>query len=571
MGGETANGSWFSVFWPVSRKTAVDNKASIGILASEVASLMLKVVNLWRSLSDLEAMSLKEELINSVGLKILVSDNDDFLMELALNEILDNFEYLARSVARLGKRCADPVFHRFELFVDNPAQYSFQWSGWEYKSKKMEKKVKKMERFAAAMTQLSQELEVLAELEQTFRRMQANPEQSRVKLLEFQKKVMWQRQEVKNLRHMSPWNRSYDYIVRLLAKSLLTILERIIHVYGNSHLSTQQQNDCPDMDASHLPRSHSFSVPVHSSFNPSYNQFHGFHSEPLGSGPVSSNTDSVTDRSKRTNTLQQALNAAPALRRKHLRSASKQLAHIGPFKGCMWVGNESPVVQSCMPTTGGSMRLNDCHMKSVDKMNIVDKLSLSCRNIIYSKLSIKGRLKPAPITLGDSALALHYANVIILIERMVSSPHLVDLETRDDLYNMLPAAVRSALRAKLKWCTKSKDSSIYDANLAEGWIQALTQILEWLAPLAHNMIKWHSERNFEKEYTTSKANVLLVQTLYFANQPKTEAAMIELLVGLNYVCRIDREIGSRDTAEFAGARSYNGVCLGKNDICNEYD
>ena len=104
MGGETANGSWFSVFWPVSRKAAVDNKASIGILASEVATLMLKVVNLWRSLSDMEVMSMKEEIINSVGLKILVSDNDDFLMELALNEILDNFEYLARSVARLGKR-----------------------------------------------------------------------------------------------------------------------------------------------------------------------------------------------------------------------------------------------------------------------------------------------------------------------------------------------------------------------------------------------------------------------------------------------------------------------------------
>ncbi|KAF7818723.1 uncharacterized protein G2W53_024178 [Senna tora] len=545
MGGETVNGSWFSVLWPVSRKTAPDNKASVGILASEVASLMLKVVHLWRSLSDMEVMILKEEITNSVGVKILVSDDDDFLMELALNEVLDNFEYLARSAARLGKRCIDPVYHRFELFVDNPAQNYFQWSGWEYKSKKMEKKVKKMERFAAAMTQLSQELEVLAELEQTFRRMQANPEVSRIKLLEFQKKVMWQRQEVRNLRDMSPWNRNYDYIVRLLARSLFTILERIIHVFGNSHLpAQQQQNDCH----------HSFSVPVHSSFHPSYNGFYGFHSEPLERRPVS-NSDLVADKSKSG---------------KHLRSGSKQLVNIGPFKGCMSIGNDSPVVKSCMSTTGGSMRLNNCHQKNIDRMNTADKLSLYRRSRIYSKLSIKGRLKPAPITLGDSALALHYANVIILIEKMVSSPHLVDCETRDDLYNMLPAAIRSALRAKLKWYTKSNDSSVYDANLETGWIQALTQILDWLAPLAHNMIRWHSERNFEKEHTASKANVLLVQTLYFANQPKTEAAMIELLVGLNYVCRINRDIGGRDVPEFAGTRSCSGVGLGKNDVYNEY-
>ena len=132
MGGETVNGSWFSVLWPVSRKSASDNKAVVGVLALEVAGLMLKVVNLWQSLSDAEVLSLREGIVNSVGVKTLVSDDDDYLMELALNEILDNFQSLARSVARLGKKCVDPVYHRFEHFVHNPAQNYFQWSGWEY-------------------------------------------------------------------------------------------------------------------------------------------------------------------------------------------------------------------------------------------------------------------------------------------------------------------------------------------------------------------------------------------------------------------------------------------------------
>ncbi|KAI4349038.1 hypothetical protein L6164_009686 [Bauhinia variegata] len=208
-----------------------------------------------------------------------------------------------------------------------------------------------------------------------------------------------------------------------------------------------------------------------------------------------------------------------------------------------------------MATTGGSMRLNDPH--NADKMKSADKLALSFRTMIYSKLSVKGRLLRAPpLTLGDAALALHYANVIILIEKMVSSPHLIDHETRDELYNMLPTAIRTTLRAKLKLYSKGNHSSLYDANISAGWTMTLTQILDWLAPLAHKMIRWHSERNFEKEHTTSTSSVLLVQTLYFANQSRTEAAIIELLLGLNYLYRIDR--------------SCNGVRLRNNLIVNEY-
>ncbi|KAK7337174.1 hypothetical protein VNO77_17736 [Canavalia gladiata] len=570
MGGETVNGSWFSALWPVSRKNASDSKAVIGVLALEVAGLMLKMVNLWQSLSDGEVLSLREGIVNSVGVKMLVSDDDDYLMELALNEILDNFQSLAQSVARMGKKCTDPVYHRLELFVRNPVQNYFQWSGWEYKSKKMERKVKKMEKFVAAMTQFSQELEVLAEVEQTFRRMQANPELHRVKLLEFQKKVMLHRQEVRNLRDMSPWNRSYDYIVRLLARSLFTILERIILVFGNNPLPTlQQQHDSLHMNANNLLRSHSFSVLMHSSIHPSENDFYGFNSGPVG-GRLASNSGFVVDKSKRKKKQQQVLHQS-VLRGKHSYSESKQLGHVVAFKGCMSAANNSPVIQSCMQTNGGSMRLTDCHAKSIDKMKTVDKLSLSNIIRIYSKLSINNRLKPASFTLGDAALALHYANMILLIERMVAPPQLIDPETRDDLYHMLPNSIRTALRAKLKCHKKGKSSSIHhDANLAAEWNLVLTRILEWLAPLAHNMIRWHSERNFEKENTPSNANVLLVQTLYFANQAKTEAAMVDLLVGLNHVCKIDTNVGIRDTRDFARTRSYNAVRLKKNGMYNEF-
>lgn len=150
-------------------------------------------------------------------------------------------------------------------------------------------------------------------------------------------------------------------------------------------------------------------------------------------------------------------------------------------------------------------------------------------------------LKPPATTLGAAALALHYANLIIVIEKMIKSPQLVGVDARDDVYAMLPDSIRSSLRARLKGVMFSAS----DPVLAGEWKDALGRILGWLSPLAHNMIKWQSERSFEQRNLVQKTNVLLLQTLYFANKEKTEATITELLVGLNYIWRFEREMNAK--------------------------
>ncbi|KAJ6719445.1 PLANT/PROTEIN (DUF668) [Salix purpurea] len=144
-----------------------------------------------------------------------------------------------------------------------------------------------------------------------------------------------------------------------------------------------------------------------------------------------------------------------------------------------------------------------------------------------------------PSSIGGSALALHYANVIIVIEKLLRYPHLVGEEARDDLYQMLPTSLRVSLRTHLK--SYAKNLAIYDAPLAHDWKETLDGILRWLAPLAHNFIRWQSERNFEQHQIVNRTNVLLLQTLYFADRGKTEAAICELLVGMNYICRYEHQ------------------------------
>jgi hypothetical protein len=144
-----------------------------------------------------------------------------------------------------------------------------------------------------------------------------------------------------------------------------------------------------------------------------------------------------------------------------------------------------------------------------------------------------------PSTIGGSALALHYANIIIIIEKLLQYPHLVGEEARDDLYQMLPSSLRASLRKSLR--TYARSIAIYDAFLAHDWRETLEKTLAWLAPMAHDTMRWQAERNFEQQQIVLKGHVLLLQTLYFADREKTEAVVCELLVGLNYICRYEQQ------------------------------
>ncbi|KAI3743494.1 hypothetical protein L1987_61204 [Smallanthus sonchifolius] len=492
--------SWFTSIWKPSRKTATLDleKPIIGIMSFEVARLMTKLANLWQVLSDKQMSRLQEELTNSLGTRNLVSDNHDYLMELALTEIVDNIKCVAKAVSRLGKRCTDPVYHNLDLIFDNPIEIDVNWCGWEYKLKKMEKRVKKMKRFAAVTLQLCEELEVLSELENGLKRMQDN-NSNQMKINEFEKKVTWQLEEVNGLREMSTWVRTYDYTIRLLLRSLFTIVERVKGVFG-------------------------ISTPIGS---PGVNDFQD------GRYLVRSNSISALSGHPSKNSIQRSLSNLGYKQRKNLKNlqihypssvvcgtqppvASRSLTQVGLLKGCMTSDLDSPKVNGTF-------------------QNPVNILFFPHKEL--SKGSQNG-LKP---TLGEAALALHYANVIIFIERLAISPHFISPVSREDLYHMLTTNIKNSLKEKLSFEFKND----YNRDLASDWSSSIQKTLEWLVPLAQNMIKWHSERNFEKQVMDSGGNVLLVNTLHYADQEKSEEAITDLVLGLHYISKFGREINSK--------------------------
>ncbi|KAL2502659.1 hypothetical protein Fot_36507 [Forsythia ovata] len=559
MGSETVTENWFGNIWRSSRKSiALDpQKPVIGILAFEVSRLMSKVVNIWQCLGDQKIVRLREEIVNSVGIQKLVSLDDDYLMDLVLAEIIENLVSVAKSVAILGKKCADPMYHNLERVFVDPGEMDPKWISWQYRLKKMERKVKKMEKFVACTEQLYHELEVLAEIEQNLRRMQAGADMGQVNLFEFQRKIVWQNLEVKNLQETSPWVRTYDYIVRILFRSLFTIVERIKHLYRVNQIGNVE--DCNHYEHPHsdfLVRRNSVSARIHFSVYTSENKLYRSFSD------LGLSDDKSGSRNKKLHVLSQSSIHSG----KNTPMKARRLAPDG-FKGQMTGGSNSPVKGSYTPSTSDTLGSNKTSNKDNDDTNAVPARYCSTTPTKQSFFNSKRKLLNAPIsTLGYAALALHYANIILLIKKLSPAPHLISHNLRDNLYNMLPTNIRNRLRAKLIVFSKSSGSLIYDAAVAEEWKLALARILEWLSPLALNTIRWYSDLNVERQQVIFGSNVLLVQTLHFANQVKTEAAIIELLMGLNYLSRICRKTSEKTSRQSLCSRMCYGYILPKDNI-----
>lgn len=588
--------SWFRNWWRIPRKhEAGPQKEVLGVLAFEVASLMSKLVHLWHLLSDKQVVRLREEIKNSVGIQKLVSEDEEFIANLICREIIENLTHVAKAVARLGKKCSDPGLKSFENAFDELLRIGSDPFGWEFTWKKMEKKLKKMERFISINATLYQEMEMLSDYTQTLKRMKGN-EGDFENLLEFQKKVALKQQEVKTLREVSLWNKTYDHTALLLASSIFTLFGRIKHVFGINF--SEDVEDSRNLTSDFIYRSQSVSALLQSSVHPSENtsipryssgplgtlmafsgplskpkRMNDYHSGPLSaastkSGPMSGKGNNVNfysgplgkastksgpifGKEKTGKKMWLTRDKLPALSGKKPPSKASRLTQVGPFKGCLMATDSFSVVNChSSPVPNGAKDSNVVHLPQGERVHTKSSI-----------LSSKCRLLDAPPeTLGAAALALHYANVIILLEKLVASPHLIGHDARDDLYNMLPASVRAALRAKLKPYGKNLASLVYDTELAGEWTAAMASMLEWLAPLAHNMIRWQSERSYEQQNLVSRTNVLLVQTLYFANKDKTEETITELLVGLNYVWRFGREANVRALQECASSRMFD-ECL----------
>lgn len=547
---------------PRSAESCNDKKKQvIGILSFEVANVMSKTVYLHKSLTDPEISKLKNEILGSQGVQNLVSSDESYLLELALAEKLDDLNRVAAVVSRLGKKCAEPALQGFEHVYADVMSGVIDVKELGFLVKDMEGMVRKMERYVNATSNLYSETEVLNELEQATKKFQHNQhEESR---RAFEQKLIWQRQDVRHLREISLWNQTYDKVVELLARTVCTVYARICSVFGDSAMgmgkaglncegSPPNKDEIGRVDLQRHPQVGS--EPLKRAFS----KGNGLHSGPIEKAVVLKRGSSFKpqmDSRKGELALFRAedfsfpCGASPGRLFMECLSLSSS---VSKYDDDIYEHeDQSTRISECYSVANGGSRREHrnhpgpgCHNRAQIGIPLNGDLTQrQSKSGVWNgaRFGPKSRLTvyAPPSTVGGSALALHYANVIIVIEKLLRYPHLVGEEARDDLYQMLPTSLRVSLKTNLK--SYVKNLAIYDAPLAHDWKETLDGILKWLAPLAHNMIRWQSERNFEQQQIVTRTNVLLLQTLYFADREKTEAAICRLLVGLNYICRYEHQ------------------------------
>ncbi|KAM5553072.1 protein PSK SIMULATOR 1 [Rosa sericea] len=521
-------------------------KQTIGILSFEVANVMSKTVYLHKSLTDSEISKLKVEILKSEGVQRLVSSDEAYLLELALAEKLEDLNRVAAVVARLGKRCVEPALQGFEHVYGDLVNGVIEVRELGFLVKDMEGMIRKLERYVNATSNLYGELEVLNELEQATKKFQNNQHEESKRA--FEQKLIWQKQDVRHLKDISLWNQTYDKVVELLARTVCTIYATIRGVFGDSGLSKDHGGSIggasPPPVSGQIDARRVSQEPLRRVLS----KKKGFHSGPFEKAVVVKKGSSFKPQFDSRRGGELALFRAEDFNFPCGTSpgrlfmdclVSSSVVDDDDVDSAGGYEERSSQTSSCGVANGGLRRDYPNHSGCFSRVQMVMQSNSGGMN--GAPFGPKSRLMvyAPPSTVGGSALALHYANVIIVVEKLLRYPYLVGEEARDDLYHMLPTSLRLSLRTNLK--SYVKNLAIYDAPLAHDWKETLDGILRWLAPLAHNMIRWQSERNFEQQQIVTRTHVLLLQTLYFADRKKTEAAICQLLVGLNYICRYEHQ------------------------------
>ncbi|XP_062207424.1 protein PSK SIMULATOR 1-like [Phragmites australis] len=456
---------------PVDLRLPAGPQAALGILAFEAAAAMSKLLSLHRSLSDQEVSRLRSDAMRSAGVAYLNSTDQAFLLKLACAELVVSLDAAAAAVARLGLRCGIDFGGVYTCLKAGAADARLDL----LVAKGLRVKAKKMERLVAATAKLCSEMEALDELVAVERKINVRGWSRLSGPIPAQPVVAAAAQAGE-----SPGADS-------LRQELKTQRLKVRRLKEES-LWNQSYEKAVSLMARAACAVFVRICTIFGPFVPSL-------PPPL----PSATTDSVQTR------LSKLL---------HPRSA-KAKASSGPITRRDGPSRVHPPMSNSCPIIG---------LRPSGKKSPTD----------WRKL-----LDAPPSTVGGAGLDQQYANVIVSAEellRMEAEGRQEEAAAeRAEMYEMLPAKLRAAVRSKLReWW---RDPGPLDAGLAHGWKDAVDRIMAWLGPMARDTVQWQSERNMDRTRRFDGApRVYALQTLRWANKEKAEAAIVEVLVALSCIC-----------------------------------
>ncbi|PAN22342.1 hypothetical protein PAHAL_4G012800 [Panicum hallii] len=225
------------------------------ILAFEVANTIAKASSLWRSCSDESIKELKEEILHSDGVRILVSSNTSELLQIAAVDKREELAVFSREVIRFGNLCKDPIWHNLGRYFDKygPEKLTSDNTPQDHSKENMEATVQNLINLAQNTSELYHELHALDRFEQDFKRKfheeESVPAARRESIMILHSELKRQRKIVKNLKKKSLWSKTLEEVVEKLVDIVIFLHKQIrdsfneaVHAGTNFFDSEHTQN-----------------------------------------------------------------------------------------------------------------------------------------------------------------------------------------------------------------------------------------------------------------------------------------------------------------------------------------
>ncbi|XP_061371877.1 uncharacterized protein LOC133314412 [Gastrolobium bilobum] len=468
---------------PRRHKTMPEN--TLGIIAFDAGKTMCHLISLYNSLSDKEITKLHNEVIISKGVTYLNSQQECFLLNLAAAERLEELDTAASTVSMLGKKCSEFSLCRFDLVYADLKLGVIDLRKLKYGTKSAKKTIDKMEKMVSFTANLHAAMDSMTEMEAAEKKIQYWKTNSFQKpnLESLSEKISFQRKQVEHYKEISLWNQKFEKTVAIMARVVSIVYARICMVFG-PYIANCNNN-------SNLSRFHHCSCLLE-------------HRE-------------LYQRNR-------------YLSDQYEESIHNRVAKSGPIPKITKTGVIGFLNHRPSPRFGAGYGGGDDGCGEVEKKD--DNNNNNSNKVL--------RFAP-PSTVGGAGLSLRYANVILFAERCLHAPATVGEDEREALYEMLPASMRMKVRAKLRgrWLKEVEEGEV-GHSLAEGWRDAVEELMEWLLPVARDTVRWQAERYPEKTRFETKTTALLLQTLHYSDLEKAEAAIVEVLVGLSCIYSCER-------------------------------
>lgn len=473
---------------------------------------MSRLVALYSSLTDQEFTNLRKGPVKTQGVVTLNSKDESVLLNLVCAEKLEDLNRVAGTISRLGKKCSSLELNGFGSNFEEMKKGNLNGSVNSgdadlFKSKNVEKIIRTMEKYVNKTLLLHGALTALTELESSEKKVQgwrktgSLAKIQKMNLDYFNERINFQRKQVRHYREISLWNQTFDKCVEMMAKIAGIVYARICVVFCPfvPTLPCNTKKTAVDRRSSlfHISAPKSAQMRVHPEADHCLiEDKRKYIHRPSKSGPI------------------------PSIFRKPAVGLTR--FYSGELRR-REKGSGFRIAAAPVSRTGNS--------ENSEKMGINNKSTdTNYRAILQS---------PPENTVGSAGLALRYANVIVNAERYFNFPDTINKEARAQMYELLPANLKQRIREKLKSYWEDVLEGAEGRGVVLGWKMEVEEIINWLSPVAHDTVRWQQERNLEKQRFDAKPTVLLMQTLHFSDQEKTEAAMVDVLVGLSCIFRYE--------------------------------